>query len=76
MADAEKGNAEAPPQGLVQQITTFWNAYNGVFAWCAAITISCALGGVMGGIRNAPSVVRARPTAAVPLLLELPAAPA
>jgi hypothetical protein len=58
MADVEK--QAAPPTGLVAQAQELWNAYNGAFAWCAAITISCALGGVMGGIRNSgSSMVRA-----------------
>ena len=36
----------------MQQASQAWAAYNGAFAWIAAITISCALGGVMGGIGN------------------------
>ena len=51
MADAKKVVAP-PPTGLLAQASELWSAYNGAFAWCAAITISCALGGVMGGIRN------------------------
>ena len=47
-----KALAPEPKKGLMGQVSDFWLAYNGYFAWCAAITISCALGGVMGGIRS------------------------
>ena len=56
MADAKK--EAPPPTGLLAQASELWSAYNGAFAWCAAITISCALGGVMGGIRSGNSLVR------------------
>ena len=57
----EEKKGTPPPPGLMQQLSEAWATYNGAFAWIAAITISCALGGVMGGIGNGSDfTVRAR----------------